>query len=118
MAIHNDTGKLGEQLAEKYLEEKGFIILEKNFRYKNKEIDIIALKENLLVFIEVKTRTGQWQQPAELISNKKENLLIEAAQKYYEISGRQEEYRFDLVYIYIASPETFEIRHFEDCFRG
>ena len=58
MAIHNDIGKQGEQLATEYLVSQQYKILEKNFRYKKAEIDIIALKNNTLAIIEVKTRTS------------------------------------------------------------
>lgn len=54
MAWHNETGKTGEKLAADWLEKKGFTILEKNWRHKRLEVDIIAEKDNLLHFIEVK----------------------------------------------------------------
>ena len=56
MAEHNELGKLGEELATQFLTEKGYEILEKNWRNKHKEIDIVAKDGNELVIVEVKTR--------------------------------------------------------------
>ena len=56
MAKHNELGKLGEELATQFLTEKGYEILEKNWRNKHKEIDIVAKDGNELVIVEVKTR--------------------------------------------------------------
>lgn len=71
MAWHNETGKTGEKLAADWL-EKGFTILEKNWRHKRLEVDIIAEKDNLLHFIEVKSRSSQnYGLPEESVSLKK-----------------------------------------------
>ena len=57
MASHNDTGKTGENLAAIWFEEKGYTIIHKNWRHKNLEVDIVATKNNMLHFIEVKAVT-------------------------------------------------------------
>ena len=57
MAQHNELGKIGEQKAAEYLKKKGYKILERNYKYKNLEIDIIAQRKTDLVFVEVKTRS-------------------------------------------------------------
>ena len=57
MARHNDLGILGEQLAVEYLIKKGYVILEKNFRFEKHEIDIIAKDKQVLIVVEVKTRS-------------------------------------------------------------
>ena len=70
MAWHNETGKTGEKLAADWLEKKGFTILEKNWRHKRLEVDIIAEKDNLLHFIEVKSRSSQnYGLPEESVSS-------------------------------------------------
>ena len=56
MAEHNELGKLGEELAVDFLIEKGYEILETNWRFQKAEVDIIAQKENILAVVEVKTK--------------------------------------------------------------
>jgi len=56
MALHNDLGKEGEELAVKWLVGKGYCIVERNWKWGNNEVDIIATKNKMLYFIEVKTR--------------------------------------------------------------
>ena len=58
MAEHNELGKLGEELAVDFLIEKGYDILETNWTFQKAEVDIIALKENILAVVEVKTRSS------------------------------------------------------------
>ena len=55
----NEKGRLGEELAAADMESKGYMILVKNFRCKAGEIDIVAKRGNVMVFVEVKTRTGK-----------------------------------------------------------
>jgi len=57
MADHNDLGKLAEDLAVQFLQENGYKILVRNFRYQKAEIDIIAEKDNLIIVTEVKARS-------------------------------------------------------------
>lgn len=59
MALHNKIGKLGEEIAVKYLKQDGYYILERNYRNKFGEIDIIAAKNSYTIFIEVKSRTSE-----------------------------------------------------------
>ena len=56
MADHLEIGKEGEELAARYLEEKQYTILEQNWRYRHREIDIIASRDNLIIIVEVKVR--------------------------------------------------------------
>ena len=72
MASHIDFGKLGEQLAEDFLISKGYTILCRNWRHSHYEIDIVALKENIPHFVEVKTRSSNhFGQPEESVNKKK-----------------------------------------------
>ena len=77
MYKRHETGKLGEDLAEKYLEQIGYKVIERNFECKQGEIDIIALDKNEIIFIEVKTRTSiKYGSPADAVNeNKQKNLL-------------------------------------------
>lgn len=83
MRIVNPVGKKGEDLATEYLMKNGYKILERNYRKQYTEIDIIAQKDNVLVFIEVKTRTSNiFGTPLEAISPRKVQLLLKLATYY------------------------------------
>ncbi|MEN8187811.1 MAG: YraN family protein, partial [Bacteroidota bacterium] len=74
MAQHNELGKKGEDLAVEFLIKNGFEILDRNWRFKKAEIDIIAQKDDLLVMAEVKTRsTDFFGDPQEFIKPKQKN---------------------------------------------
>jgi len=76
-------GKLGEDIACVFLSKKGYKILQRNFKARYGELDIIALYENTLVFIEVKTRTNlRFGTPEEAITPRKLHELIQTAQYY------------------------------------
>ncbi len=115
MAKHNETGQLGEQIAQKFLQNKGYKIHECNWRWGKGEIDIISRNEEILVFIEVKTRTkNTFGNPEDAISDKKQNLIYELATEYMYQAGHESEFRFDVIAI-VLEPEI-EINHFEDAF--
>lgn len=83
MSINQATGKTGEDLAEDFLKNKGFEIVERNFKGRYGEIDIIALDKDTLVFVEVKTRTSsQFGNPLEAITSWKLRTLVKTAQFY------------------------------------
>ena len=116
MAEHNQTGKTGEELAAIYLEEKGFEILEKNWRNRFKEIDIIAKKDDLLVIVEVKTRsTMAFGTPADFVGLKKQRNLINAAEAYIFAKNSDLETRFDIVSILLQGDRNV-IEHIEWAF--
>lgn len=83
MRVVNPVGKKGEDLAVSFLKKKGYKILERNFRKSYAEIDVIAVKDNILVFIEVKTRTSsKFGTPLEAITSWKLKPLVKTAQFY------------------------------------
>ena len=83
MARHNDVGKQGEALAAAYLTKQGYTILHCNWRYKNYELDIIAQKENVLHFVEVKSRsTKTFGLPEDGVTKKKFQRLLQAADEF------------------------------------
>ncbi len=116
MAEHNLTGEKGEELALLYLTKKGFDILERGWRFKKKEIDIIAKHSDCLVFVEVKTRTeNYWGNPEEFVTKKKQKFLIEAAEAYIEEKQYMGESRFDIVSVLLTKgSETIE--HIKEAF--
>lgn len=115
MAKHNLTGNKGEKIAADFLEQKGFNIRQKNYRYKRAEIDLIAQKENLLIFVEVKTRAAtNFGLPEDFVDSKKRELIIDAADQYIYEYNWQGEIRFDIISV-LVQPQP-EITHFEDAF--
>ena len=80
-----DIGALGEKIAAEYLTDLGYKIRERNFRSREGEIDIIAEKDEFLVFIEVRTRTGNsYGTPEESVTAQKKERLIDLAEAYIE----------------------------------
>ena len=115
MAHHNTTGKLGEQMAFKYLSEKGFVVLHQNWRHGNWEIDMIAEFENTLHFIEVKTRrTRKFGYPEEDVSRKKLNNLINASEEFLYLYPNWKRIQFDILSINLARNEPAEFFFIED----
>ncbi len=117
MAKHHQIGKAGEQLAARFLIEKGYTILERNWRFSKAEVDLIAKDGDSLVFVEVKTRsTDYFGKPEEFVSPQKERLLAEAASVYMEQIGHQWAIRFDLISVIYRHEQDFTIEHLEDAF--
>lgn len=116
MALHNDLGKKGEALAEKYLQGKGFRIIERNWTHEKNEIDIIASNHEFIIFVEVKTRaSGNWGNPEEAVSESKIRRIIEASHHYLDIHDIEVPARFDVIAIVLNDRFT-RIDHFEDAF--
>ena len=78
MALHNNFGKWGEEVAAGYMLQHGFEILARNWRHEHQEVDIIATKNGTLYFVEVKTRHGEKWNAEEAITPKKRMLLWRA----------------------------------------
>jgi len=116
MATHNDLGKIGEDMAAVYLLEKGFVVLEKNWRFKKSEIDLIAQKQNLLIAVEVKTRSSlTLGTPQDFVNPKKIRLLSEAFDQYIVSKNIDLDARFDIIAIHFDGKE-YNIEHLEDAF--
>ena len=114
---HLETGKKGEQLAVDYLISNGYQILERNWRYSKAEIDLIVRDQELLVFVEVKTRTSDYFGPPEsFVSEYKEVLIQEAASAYMDEINYDWEIRFDIISILINADGTHTLNHFKDAF--
>ena len=116
MAQHNDTGKTGETLAQNYLKEQGFAIVETNWRRGRYEVDIIAYKEGLIVFAEVKTRSSlEHGGPEEFVTLEKQRAYVRMANKYVIEHDREEEVRFDIITVFISAT-GYQIGHIEGAF--
>lgn len=118
MNRNRDLGKTGEELAIQFLKERGVQILERNWRMGRNELDIIGFKFPVLLFIEVKTRTGQkFGKPEDAVDTKKESSIRKAAQCYLNQSKFQGEIRFDIISILLDfNNKALEIKQFEDAF--
>ena len=116
MADHNETGKIGEELAVKYLTKHGYTIAARNWRFGKYEIDIIARKGNVLSIVEVKTRTGNFfGEPEEGVTKKKERFLADAADRYIQSKNLDVECRYDIISV-TFSGSSYEINMIEDAF--
>jgi len=111
-------GKRGEQRAKQYLESKGYVTVAENYRFKNAEIDLIAKKGGLLVFIEVKTRnSSDYGFPEEAVNNNKVIKIKEAADQFQIENNWKGLIRFDIIAIIWPDQQLIpEIEHFEDAF--
>lgn len=118
MRIANPVAKLGEDFASKFLEKKGYKILERNFRKLYGEIDIVALSpgREVLVFIEVKTRsTNQFGTPLESITPWKIKSVIKTGQLYASLHRNlPEAQRIDAICIYINNSKPKNLEHHEN----
>ncbi len=116
MAEHNDTGTKGEELAAVFLKNKGYSILETNWRFKNLEADIIAADNKTLVIAEVKTRKSNYfGEPETFVNKQKQKNLIKTAQEYIQRNQLDLEVRFDIISIILGENNT-KINHIEDAF--
>ena len=116
MAKHNELGNQGEEIAVQYLTDKGYEILERNWRNIHKEIDIIAKDGKVLVIVEVKTRqTDEYGNPDFAVTRRKQRMLIAAANAYISKNNIDVETRFDIISIFFRDGEPI-IEHIEDAF--
>lgn len=121
MFISNkDIGNYGETLSCRYLTAKGYKILERNFRNRLGEIDIICIFKNILVFVEVKSRyTKNYGYPLEAVNYKKQRNIIRLAESYIKFKKLYNlNIRFDVIEIFFNSEnDKFSVNHLPDAFR-
>lgn len=110
-----ELGKEGEHIAERYLLDNGYIILDKNYRSPFGEIDIIAKIENEIVFVEVKTsKDSLYGYPEERVKSKKLDCIRKTALDYiYKHEASDANFRFDLISV-IKDSKHLEIEHFKN----
>jgi len=110
-------GDKGEKIAYEYLISNGYNILETNWYFNKKEIDIICKKNNELIIVEVKTRSSEYfGKPEEAVTLKKQKFLIEATQNYIEQNNIDYDTRFDVISIILTDKET-KINHIKDAYK-
>jgi len=112
-----EKGRQGEALACRFLEEKGYIILARNFVWQKHEIDIIAQDKNEVVFIEVKEReTDVFGEPYEAVNLKKQKIIIRVADYYLRKFNINFEARFDIISIILERNSSPKIEHLINAF--
>jgi putative endonuclease len=116
MSESHDLGIKGEDLAADFLQKSGFSILFRNWIWGRHEIDIIASKDNIVVFVEVKTRTEEFLGGiGSAIGTAKQRSIIHAADGYIRKFKVDNESRFDVITI-IVSGDKQKIDHIENAF--
>lgn len=115
MATHLDVGKAGEKLAEEYLLQNGYSMLHRNWHYSHYEIDLIAVKDNLLHFIEVKYRSSNWGgHPEEAVNKKKIKDLLKAVDQYLFLNPQYDNFHLDILSITELPSKPIEYFFIED----
>lgn len=116
MSENFDVGKMGELYACNYLQRQGYTVLAQNYRYKAKEIDIIAEHEGYIVFVEVKTRAGYIHEaPERAVDKRKQRYLTEAASYYMEKHNVEKEARFDIIAL-VKNSKNYKVNHIKAAF--
>ena len=107
--------KIGEEMAKEYLEDKGYEIIEQNYRTKYSEIDLIVRKDNILIFVEVRTkRSNYFVSPEESINYKKLKKLYFNAEAYVSHKNYKKEYRVDAVCIILNLDNSInKLEHYK-----
>jgi len=117
MASHNELGKEAEQMAVKYLTQKGYKILHCNWRHSRYEIDIIAMKNELLRIIEVKSlKSSELKYPEESVTRKKFKYLLKAADEFLFQNQQYKHVQFDILSIVLNRDKEPEYFLIEDVF--
>ena len=119
MARHNELGKWGEQYAADYLQSIGYDIIERDWRFGHRDIDIIARTGDgtTVVFVEVKTRTSDVvTKPDDAVDIKKIRNIGYAANNYIKTKGIVDEVRFDIISIIGNNKENAQLEHIIEAF--
>lgn len=109
-------GQYGEDLAAQFLRQKGYKIIERNFSVQGGEIDIIAQKSSMLVFVEVKTRKNDvFGTPAMAVNFGKRQKIIHTALIFLHINNHHGACRFDVIEVYLKDNKK-TINHIQNAF--
>ena len=114
---NQEIGILGENAATDLLIKKGYAILERNYRVNHLEVDIIALKDGVIVFVEVKTRAADFLvAPQDAVNNRKQKFIINAANGYMRRHHRTEEARLDVITVLHKDGIVTDVSHIENAY--
>jgi putative endonuclease len=116
MAQSHDLGRKGEDLAVEHLKKSGYRIVRRNWTSGRNEIDIIAENNDYIVFVEVKTRSENFQvDPRDAVNREKQKSMIFCADNYIKWNNVEKECRFDVITV-IMSEDSHKIDHIEYAF--
>jgi putative endonuclease len=117
MALHNNFGKEGEELAEQYLLKHGYEILHRNWKHSYYEIDIIAIKNEVLHFVEVKIRSSKlYGLPEENVNKKKFQRLLNAADEFLFQNSKYRHVQYDILAIKKYKDQPIDFFLLEDVY--
>ena len=117
MAERNETGKQGESVAKRYLEENGYNVLETNWRFHHYELDIIATDGKELIIIEVKTRSDNYLiAPEHAVDKRKIRRIVTASDAYARMKSIEIPVRFDIICLIKKGVSYSVENHIEDAF--
>lgn len=116
MALHYELGKIGEDMAVDFLNDHGYHILERNYRFNKAEVDILAQKDDVLAVVEVKIRsTSNFGNPQDFVKPKQIKNLVKAVDHYINLNDLDTDVRFDIIAI-TKSNGDYKIEHLKDAF--
>ena len=119
MAEHNDFGKKAEDLAAKFLQDKGYKIITRNYRFQKAEIDIIAELGTTIIIAEVKARaTDVFLEPQEAVNKRKIKLIISAADQFMNERNSDQNVRFDIISVLPNNLGELQFTHLENAFES
>ncbi len=117
MASHNELGKWGEDVAATYLERQGYTIMERDWKSGHRDLDIIALDGDTVVFVEVKTRSNRmFTDPEIAVDYQKIRHLQQAANHYIKYRHINHDIRFDIITVVGTMNDSPAIDHIKDAF--
>lgn len=118
MENNREKGFIGEEYASRYLLAKGYKILDRNYRSRIGEIDIVAIKDELLIFIEVKARTTMnYGYPYEAVNRRKRAKIIKSSYLYMKEKHIGDlQFRYDIIEVYLFDKPR--INHIENAFNN
>jgi putative endonuclease len=117
MASHNELGKWGEDVAADYLLHQGYTILERDWKSGHRDLDIIALDGDTVVFVEVKTRRNRlFTDPESAVDYQKIRHLQQAANHYIKYRNIGQEVRFDIITVVGTMNDNYDVDHIKDAF--
>ncbi len=113
---HIELGQKGEEVAVNHLLTKGYEVVERNYKWKNSEVDIICKKENRLIIVEVKTRNSiALGEPYLSVTRSKQRQIIKVANHFIVSNNVHEDAQFDVVSI-LLNQHQLKIEHIENAF--